>query len=271
MTDDKWWGDFSFDNQQSKSWQIGERAITIKRSVNEWNCWNFDTEDEIDQPIVQRELTDNNQESDTAEKMFGRYLENHSEGKIRILPLLADRSVVTRPATPLTLLAGESARLFISTPIWFSAQTLTDHKTLPTQQVFLDLPFWRPSDSWFGASTIDGQLCYAKYTSARVQLDHLEKRSHRAITPITVINHQHTPLVIERINVPVNLLHLYCDNHHQFWTSGITVTTENNSKNVEMHINQKVPTEVHSYELISTPRIKSETNKLIRNISNLFG
>ncbi|MFT6529825.1 MAG: hypothetical protein ACJAZB_001476 [Psychrosphaera sp.] len=262
MTNNQWWGDFTFDDQQIKRWQIGERAITIKRAVNEWNCWNFETSDEIDLPI---ELVDIEQSTDNSEKMFGRYLENNSEGKIRISPQLADRSVVTRPATPLTLLTGEKTQLFISTPIWFSAKTLSNN------QQFIDLPFWRPSDSWFGASTIDGQLCYAKYTSARIQLAHLEKRSHRAITPITVINHQDKPLVIERLNVPVNLLNLYCDDHNQFWTSGITVKTENHSRNVEMHINEKVPKEVQSYELVTPPRIVSETNKLIRNISNLLG
>lgn len=299
---ENWWGDISFVEGQLIQWSIGERKILIQRHFDEWHCWNIETQTEIDLPIkrldidtldgpnvtpeVTAALNEQIDASDNLlgealplpEKMSGRYLEQGSHGQCRVTPLLADRSIVARPSTPLTLLAGEKTKLYVSTPIWFSATTL------PDEQRFVDVPFWRPSDSWFGASTIDGQLCYAKFTSAKVRLEQVETRSHRAVTPITVVNNQDKALVIERLNVPVNLLHLYYDVSKSsaggFWTSEIVINTDRNSNDVELDIINDLPTiretaqsseALPEYELVSKPRVSSEQNKFIRNISNLLG
>ncbi|MBA6391325.1 hypothetical protein H4J38_11140 [Colwellia sp. BRX10-3] len=261
MANNAWWGEFTFSLQQQRCWQFGDRSIILKRDENEWNSWNLETVTENDQAMIVGEPDD-----DCCMKAakFGRYLQQNTSDKIQVLPLLADRSVVTRPDTPLTLLAGEKARLYVSTPIWFSA------KLLPKGECLLDLPFWRPSDSWFGPSTRVGQICYAKYTAARIQLNNIEKRPHRAITPITVINNHNEALTIERISVPVTLLHLYADQEHQLWTTGISVHRDGHSDNVELHLDKHAPVEANAPVLISNPRVATEQSILIRSISSLF-
>jgi hypothetical protein len=261
MANKAWWGEFTFAIEQQRCWKIGERTIMLKRLGNEWNSWNLETLNEDDGEIVVDEPTDVGA-IETAK--FGRYLQQSTSDKVRVLPLLADRSIVARPDTPLTLLAGEKSRLFVSTPVWFTAQLL------PKEEYLLDVPFWRPSDSWFGPSTQVGQICYAKYTAARVQLDNIEQRPHRAITPITVINNHDKPLVIERINVPVTLLHLFSDGEQQLWTTGISVHRERHTDNVELHLDKHAPVEALSSTLINGPRVKSEQSILIRSISSLF-
>ena len=150
MADNAWWGVFTFELQQQRCWRIGERAIILKRLENEWNSWNLETPNENNDAII---VDDIEQYSALDEAKFGRYLQQYTADKVQVLPLLADRSVVARPDTPLTLLAGEKSRLYVSTPIWFSAQLL------PKGERLLDLPFWRPSDSWFFNTGRANLLC----------------------------------------------------------------------------------------------------------------
>jgi hypothetical protein len=262
MSNNIWWGEFTFDEQKEKKcWSVGERAILIKRKATEWNIWNIENQEE-DHEILLSDGENFNVENNA---VIGRFLEKASSDKIKVFPKLADRPVIARPSSPLTILAGEKVQLFISTPIWFYAETF------PSGKCLVDLPFWRPSDSWFGSSTIDGQLCYAKYTSAKTKLEELDLHPHRATTAIMVINSHDKALIINRINVPVNYLHLYGDDKNQLWTSGITIEIENESADVELIVEKSISAELSPLKSISAPRESSEHGKLIRRISNLFG
>ena len=262
MSNNMWWGEFTFDLHTQKCWGVGERAILLKRKVTEWNTWNIESKEEVEQDIL---ISDGENFNIDNSVVMGRFLEKKTSEKIKVYPLLADRPVIARPSSPLTILAGEKIQLFISTPIWFYAETL------PSGKCLVDLPFWRPSDSWFGRSTIDGQLCYAKYTSAKTQLEELELHPHRATTSIMVVNSDNKPLTINRINVPVNYLHLYSDAKNQLWTSRITIEIENESADVELIIEKGFSAEFEPLTFISNPRLSSDHGKLIRRISNLFG
>lgn len=266
MSNNVWWGDFSFQPQETKCWSVGERAILIKRKATEWNTWNVESivvdsigaEDDI-------LVTDGSKIVLESDMVTGRFLEKVTSGKIKVTPLLADRTMIARPSSPLTILAGEKIQLFISTPVWFYAELL------PSGKCLVDLPFWRPSDSWFGSSTIDGQLCYAKYTSAKTNLEDLDLHPHRATTAIMVHNRHNKALTINRINVPVNYLTLYSDDKNQLWTSSISIKIEGESADVELIIDKHFLSEFEPQTLISKPRISSEHGKLIRRISHLFG
>lgn len=262
MSREQWWGDFSFNELELRSWSIGERSFVIQRLVDEWKIWNIETQTELDSEIV---LSDGQHIDLDGDKVAGRYLEKQTATTLRVAPRLADKSVVTRPASPVTILAGEKVKLFVTTPIWFSVTALLQKECL------IDVPFWRPSDTWFGASTIDGDICYAKYTSARTRLEDLVMRSHRATTPITVKNNHNKAFTINRLNVPVNFLSLYSDMEHNLWTSGISIERNHDSAHVEVHIESSDLNESSENIQISDPRKASDQGKLIRRISNLFG
>lgn len=261
MSNNIWWGVFSFDLLEQRCWSIGERAILIKRKATEWNTWNIESEEEDSDIVVSNGMNfniDNN-------LINGRFLEKSTSEILKVFPLLADRTVIARPSSPLTILAGEKIQLYISTPIWFYAETFPGGKSI------VDLPFWRPSDSWFGSSTIDGQLCYAKYTSAKTQVEELDLHSHHATTSIIVVNNHKKALIINRVNVPVNHLHLYSDEQNQLWTSRISIEIEDESADVELIIEKGFSAEFNPLTFISNPRLKPSQGKLIRRISNLFG
>lgn len=257
-----WWGDFSFAKQQKRYWSIGERTIIIQRLANEWNTWNIETETENQDPLLYGESIDPQPLDD---ELPDRHLQTATQENIQIMPALADRPIVTRPNVPLRLLGGEQTRIYVSTPLWFKALTL------PGESSLMDVPFWRPSDSWFGPSTREGEMCYAKYTDARLQLDKLEQRPHRIITPLLIHNKQKSPLVIERLNVPVPLLSLYHHADRGLWTEAVNVTRETDDGSIELTREKQAPPEVQSAKLIAEPRIASEKHTLIRSLGSLFG
>ena len=262
MSNSIWWGDFAFDLQEQKCWSIGQRAILLKRKATEWNTWNIESVAQEHDDIT---LSDGANFTVESTDVVGRFLEKSTSDTVKVFPLLADRTVIARPSSPLVILAGEKIQLFISTPIWFCAHTV------PSGKCIVDLPFWRPSDSWFGSSTIDGQLCYAKYTSAKTQLEDLDLHSHKATTSIIVVNNHDQPFTINRINVPVNHLHLYSDEQNNLWTSRLTIEIKNDSSDVELIVDKSVSSELAPLTFISSPRVSLGHGKLIRRISNLLG
>jgi hypothetical protein len=65
-----------------------------------------------------------------------------------------------------------------------------------------DQPTHRPSDTWFGPTTMTGELCYAIRTSVRLNLENLPARPGRAISVVQVKNQSRTDLKVEKPRVP---------------------------------------------------------------------
>ena len=261
MANTPWWGDFTFSVMQTHYWAAAERAIVIERMPSEWRTWNIEGSPESDAAL----LCDAGEPPVIKDdKSLGRHLQSATSEAIKVLPALADRPMVARPASALRVLAGEKVRLFVSTPLWFQASTL------PSEVNLLDIPFWRPSDSWFGTSTREGELCYAKYTDARVQLELLAPRPLRAVTAINVINQHKEALVIERLNVPMPLLSVYADVDNSLWTEALTVTRKEDGDQAELELGKAPPDVAIEPVLVNKPRKESEKRTLIRSIGSLF-
>lgn len=259
----RWWGEFTFEVTQTRCWSVGSKSIFIQCHELQWLTWLSKAEmtDGAEQPIQVEEVIST---ATLSESNLIRHLHSDSSGTIIIKPALADRSVVARPSVPLHLLAGEKTTIYVSTPLWFTAKTPAD------DSLILDVPFYRPSDSWFGLSTIKGELCYAKYTDARLDIAMLERHAHRAITPIRIHNEKNESMAIERLNVPIPYLHLYADKHNDLWTDAITLIREDDGELAEVKLDKCPPNVAIEACLVAEPRIASEQNRFIRNIGNLF-
>lgn len=161
-----------------------------------------------------------------------RFLLSDSEEKVRVSPQLADRAVVARPMMPTELLPKQRTTLFISTVLWA--------RVAVGEQPLAELATVRLSDTWFGANTRHGELCYASQTRALLNLDNVQYSPFRAITPITIDNQGVDNVRLDRINVPVPHLTLYCDGE-RFWTSALRVLRETNLATANLHIDNKPP------------------------------
>lgn len=262
MTAKKWWGVTSFKIGEIKVWSMADRKIAIQRLAQEWLVWNEETDTESTAAINIKNLKTNNTLGD---QPFSRHLFSQTNNEIDISLSLADRPIVARPASKLNIPPNQQVKLFVSTPLWFVG------KQKGSDYPIVDIPFWRPSDSWFGVSTMMGELCYAKYTDARVDLANLKRRPHRAITPVIIKNEHDEPLTIERINLPAPVLGLYVDKQLQFWSDQVEITHHSDTEKAGLSINKHPPAYIQeNMEVISSARVESSNNHFIRSIKSLL-
>ena len=182
-----------------------------------------------------------------------------------IKPALADRSVVSRPQVPFRLLAGDQIQLYVGNPLWFRLE-------LPNEGPCLrELPINRPSDTWFGPSTREGELCYATRTHARLTVAEIPKRPHRAITPVTLSNRAEDPMLLERISLPVPLLSAYRIDAGNVWTSAVALERREDREMAELKILPGAPRGGDSASLLFKARQAGGRNVVLKTLSSLLG
>lgn len=215
MTDKAWWGDFSFDPDKGQSWRLAGLEVRLSRRQGEWRIetrrpadQHEDIQDWRHDPVSPEELP---------EARLQRFLFRQTTPRMRMLPRLADRPVVIKPVSPLFIAPGQSATLFVSTPVWVNAWVDGMDKPL------LDIPVVRPSDTWFGASPIRGQLAYATKVFGRTDLAHLPVRPFRAVTPVTIANDSADAMQVERVCLPAPQLDVHAGEDGRLWTPGLRV------------------------------------------------
>ena len=257
----KWWGDINFEINEVKTWRIGSRKISVQRKYAEWLIWNEETNDESFEQLVLEDAVSIDGFTDIQPK---RYLVNKTQDALRVAPLLANRSIIVRPSSTLNILPGEKIELSVSSPLWLAFFNIGS--TLPIS----DLPFWLPSDSWFGPSTMVGELCYSKYTDARVSLQNIPKRSHRAITTISILNEHDELLTVDRINLPIPYLNLYADASEQFWTDKVCLTHHLDTARPSFYIKSLTKERDKSaITLVSHAREVADAHTFMRSIRSL--
>jgi hypothetical protein len=112
---------------------------------------------------------------DARRRVIERFVFNQQpEARCACRPMLADRPVVVRARQSVFIPPGEEAMLYLSTPVWVSIDLGEPARALR------EIPVLRLSDTWFGPSTREGELCYAARTHARNHLDQVPRRPHRA-------------------------------------------------------------------------------------------
>lgn len=197
-----------------------------------------------------------------------RFAQTHEEGALTLTPRLADRPMVARPEIPISLIGGDKIALFVSTPLWIQIQTAESHRTLT------EIPSLRPSDTWFGSSPREGELCYAMRTRAKIDHTELQRHPVRAITRVTLHNNTQTPFRIERLNLPIPFLHLYLDTDGLLWTNAVDlerlVPSQKNGGG-RLRIGSGPPDEAPGATLFQKPRIEMRGGVFVRAFDALFG
>jgi hypothetical protein len=193
-----------------------------------------------------------------------RFFYKNIAGQVQFVPYLADRPVVSRPAKPLSIPSKQEATIYVSTPLWVGVKIGAEGTLIK------EIPVLRPSDTWFGPNTIDGELCYSSKTSARLSLEELPKRSYRATTPIIIRNKSDEHLLVDRVNLPVPYLSLYETDEKLLWTQAVKLTREHDSYSASLEITESPPVEILSARLFSEPRKQIKEKTVISKISSFF-
>lgn len=252
-----WWGEHWFSPLETKVWRIGARSIAIKRCAQEWTIWNNQESNETNLPIVLNEPT----AQDTfVDKNCSRYVLANTQDSLIIEPSLADRAMIVKPGIALNIAPGESIVMYVSTPIWLTI-------LIPGEEVpVADIALWRPSDSWFGPSTMHGDLCYSKYTTARLEIEALEYREHRAITKVHLKNEQDSSMKVERLNIPMPALNMYADPQGRFWTDDVSIVQKQEHGKAVSDLEHTLPEREASLVLVSKSREMSKKASFLSSI-----
>ena len=257
-----WWGSFKIDSGQSKQWRIGPLTLIVHRLNGDWRV-GHQREENFDITNVTWEITDTALLPENLENN-SRYILQDSTGILIITPRLADRPVIIRPHMPFNLAAGEKVTLYISSPLWMALSVGDSEKTLD------EFAIQRPSDTWFGPSTLEGELCYASTTHCRLYLEELPQRAHRAITPVVINNLADTALSVERINLPAPLLQLYSSKNNQLWTPNISLVREKDGDMAALNIDKNPPKEAEDALQLSEARTSMDNGVLFRAFNAIF-
>lgn len=258
-----WWGSFSLPLNQSLEWRIGPLTLIVRFLEGEWRIGNHRANNFVDTDTIW-EIRNTDQLPETLENN-SRYVFSKSEKKLTVSPQLADRAIISRPHMPFNLTAGEKITLYVSSPLWIRLALGKEPET-----VLEEIAIQRPSDTWFGPSTMSGELGYASTTHCRIRLSELPQRAHRAITPVCIHNQADTTLTVERLKIPVPLLSVYASTDGQLWTPKVTLTRDEDGDIAKLKIDNKAPSDATLPQLLSTPRNTTDTSVLIRAFNAVF-
>jgi hypothetical protein len=247
-----WWGEFELPVGATWHWRVGPLGLWVTRLAHEWQLghrWSSDPFDDT--------LTLAREAEFPLDVERRRYLFADSGPVLQLTPRVADRPVVTRPELPLIVPAGETARLFVSSAVW------VELAVGQPARVLTEIPTWRMSSTWFGENPVEGTLCYATRSSAKLDPD---PRSSRIITSVDIRNVRGAPLRVERLALPLMQMSVFADAQGQLWTEATRVNYDPE---------EQAPAELHNSPaklvgattLVSRSRADHQQNVLARALS----
>lgn len=257
---ERWFGDFSIGPGQRAHWQVGPLALTVEHAPGEWRLCHSRGEDLwASDASVRLEPA-----ARCDEQKVDRYIVGDADPAISLLPLLPDRTVITRPISPVYVPAGESVRLYVSMPVWLQLAVGSERKVLA------EIPTQRLSDTWFGPNTREGELCYALRSRCRLVLDDAAFLPYRVMTPLRIRNKSAELMLLERVSVPVRQLSLFAEPNGRLWTGELGLERTEDGQFASLHIEVGPPPEARGATPLAGPREPAPKKTVIRAFSALF-
>jgi hypothetical protein len=118
---------------------------------------------------------------------------------------------------------------------------------------------------------MEGELCYASQTYARLTLENLLVGPHHAITQVTIQNRAGTQLLVEHLKLPVPYLALFEAADGLLWTQGVTMTRSRDTDMADIQIEQNPPEHAGGVKLLSDARQATSIKTAIYAFGALFG
>jgi hypothetical protein len=256
-----WWMPRTVPEGSTLDGWLGPLRLQIHHAPGEWHVEATPGEEtgQVEQAVLM--LREGPIDGDAYE----RFMVTRRHDQLRLVPLLADRPVVIRPRQPVFLPPGEETTLYMSSPIYVRIEAGDP------PMVLRETPTVRLSDTWFGASTREGDLCYSGRTHARHVLAEVPRRPYRAITPAHVRNRADTVLALDKLSLPVPALSVYGSDDGALWTESVSLIRAADSDLAELHIDPGPPEFAGAVQRISGPRRSQSRGGLVRAFSALFG
>jgi hypothetical protein len=256
-----WWGTYDVDEDTRARFRIGPLELSAERRAREWRVHSDRGEDPLERTVEVEVPASGEPADDDGEAV--RFTFARAPAAVHVAPALADRPVVLRPEDALHVPAREHVKVFVSTPVWVGL------RFGESASASYELPSFRPSDTWFGPTTQDGELCYANRTRAFLDLEAVVPRPHRAVTVVAVHNRGDTTLSLERIKVPVPHLSVFASDDGRLWTERVTLERAEDEGFAQLTIGDNPDDTAGATRRLSEPRL-SERHFVIRAFEALF-
>lgn len=255
----EWWGNFNVPKGREGRLRIGPLCLVIQRLPHEWQVVRYDAADREETNArveVPRDLQDPPPRAEVT-----RFVTRRDATEMHVVPILPDRTVLTRPERPLTLLPHTMVTLYVGSPVW--VQLLQEGAEL-----IGELPTSSPKRAWLGPDTMRGELCYATRTVGRLSLSESTLRPHRVMTPVEIHNDADTPLLCEQVNLPVRRLSVFSSEGRLF-TETVKLSRAESDELARVDVSYGPPREAGEARLLSAPR-DTETGSLFHAFGRLF-
>jgi hypothetical protein len=205
-----WWGQWTLDEGAAMRWSVGNASLWVGCRAplllvgTRIGRDPLGMDQRVEVGLSAAEVPDGHDVT--------RFAVTDLSAPLRVTPRLADRPIIARPETAFELQPQASVRVFVSTPLW---------AVFSQEREITEVALHRASDTWFGATPLDGELCYAVKTALRARHDDLPRRPHRAITPIHIRNSSDEPLRLKRLRLPVPFLSVLRAADGTLWTETV--------------------------------------------------
>jgi hypothetical protein len=256
-----WWNPVSLDIGQCWQYVVGPLALYFRRNASEWQ-FGFDREQSGE---LQLRTLSNSMACLPDSLLMQRFIFRSSPQAFCLKPKLLDRSVVVKTRQPVSIPPGEQSVFYISSPVCIELQLQKPDCVLQ------EIPVQRLSDTWFGPSTQEGELCYADRTQARHNKSELPLRPHRAVTPITIVNNAARMLTIDKLSIPVPYLAIYGLPDGSLWTDPIVLEHNDGEGLARFRIDRQLPEGIGPQHQLGGPRLQMERHGLVRAFTHMFG
>ncbi len=233
--------------------RLGTLRLHIARLLQEWQITQT-----FEQPDLNRAECVADYRVPSATPPF-RYAVGQSGARLDILPRMAPLPVVVRPFSPILVAPGTHITMFCSTSLWLDV-------SLPGegQPAHHEVPVREETETWFGPTPMEGELCYAVKTLARLYLDAVSHSHGRVLTCMHIYNQASKAISVDRICLPVPYLSLYEDDQGFLCTNDVSVELNEERKEAELTLRSRPWHHLGTVRKVAEPRIQSQTSRLKR-------
>ena len=261
---DTWWGRYHVPVGQYGSWTIGPLSLWIERLAGEWRVARATSSDHL-APAVRVVLPDEGVDIMSLSEVT-RFAVSGDDTTVSLTPALADRALISRPEKPFVVLPQDEITVFVSTSLWVRVEVGDPPRLL------MEVPSYRPSDTWFGPDTMEGELCYAARDAMRLNLELVPLRAHRAVTAVHVRNRGMEALTVDRLQLPVAYLSLFEGPEGELWTEDVIFERSAASAVFELRLRETTGQRLGQRgALVTPPRMVLPDRLSVRALASLFG
>lgn len=243
-------------------WQIGPLELWVRHLPGEWQVVHRSADDD---DLIHR-WTLGEPASFPGDARFKRFAVDpgRDQDQLILRPRFPDRSIVSRPASPIEIPSGTQARFYCGIPIWVRLEAASSGGPVHLTTV----PVHDLSRTWFG-TPLEGEACYATKSLAVRDFRELEKLGFRALCPVKIRNTSGESLPFERICLRVRHLALFQGTDY-LWTNTSSILKRANQPVSEVTFGKHPPGEEKGAQLVEPAREPATPHAtLLRTFGNL--